>query len=70
MFVNCWNMATRESARMWQEYTTCSESVVVTSSMKALGRAVMEDQLMASCVKYVDAATPRIEFFPYDAVFP
>ena len=62
MFVNCWNLAGREDARMWREYTTSPESVVVTSSVKALGRAVLDKQLMVSCVKYVDDHTPRIEF--------
>jgi hypothetical protein len=55
-------MAGREDARMWQEYTTSPESVVVTSSVKALGRAVLDKELMVSCVKYVDDQTPRIEF--------
>lgn len=62
MFMNCWNIAGREDARMWREYTTGAESVVVTSSLKALGRAVMDKRLMISRVKYIDEQTPRIEF--------
>jgi len=62
MFVNCWNIANRESTRMWREYTTSSDSVVVTTSMKAMHRAVQQHSIVISRVKYVSNSTPRVEF--------
>lgn len=62
MFVNCWNIAGREDQRMWREYTTGPDSVVVTTSMKALQRAVAERRVVVSRVKYISESTPRIEF--------
>ena len=62
MFVNCWNIASREDQRMWSEYTTGPDSVVVTTSMKALQHAVAEQQIVVSRVKYISELDPRIEF--------
>lgn len=62
MFVNCWNIAGREKQRMWREYTTGPNSVVVTTSMKALQCAVAQQQIVISRVKYIFQSTPRIEF--------
>ena len=62
MFVNCWNISGREDQRMWREYTTSADSVVVTTSMKALQRAVAEQRIVVSRVKYISESTPRVEF--------
>lgn len=62
MFVNCWNIAGREDQRMWREYTTSPDSVVVTTSMKALHRAVAEQRIVVSRVKYISESAPRVEF--------
>jgi hypothetical protein len=62
MFVNCWNIAGREDQRMWREYTTGPDSVVVTTSMKALQHAVTKQQIVMSRVKYISESAPRIEF--------
>jgi hypothetical protein len=61
MFVNCWHMDTRESDRMWREYTTNSDSVVITSSVKALQRVIPQEVMMSS-VTYVPEDFPRTEF--------
>lgn len=62
MFVNCWNISGREDQRMWREYTTSADSVVVTTSMKALQRAVAEQRIVVSRVKYISESAPRVEF--------
>ena len=40
MFVNCWNIADEESARMWVEYTTSGESIAISTTFERLLRAV------------------------------
>ena len=62
MFVNCWHMNTRESDRMWREYTTTSDSVVITSSVKALQRVIPQREVTVSAVTYVPEDVPRTEF--------
>jgi hypothetical protein len=62
MFVNCWHMNTRESGRMWREYTTSADSVVIASSVKALQRVIPTGEVVMSAVRYVPEDFPRTEF--------
>lgn len=62
MFVNSWHMNTRESHRMWREYTTTSDSVVITASVKALQRIIPKREVTMSAVTYVSEDFPRTEF--------
>ena len=62
MFVNCWHMNTRESNRMWRAYTSDPDSVVITSSVKALQRVIPPQEVTMSSVRYVPEDTPRTEF--------
>ena len=62
MFVNCWHMNTQESDRMWREYAPNSESIVITSSVKALQRTIPQGEVMISAVHYVAEDVPRTEF--------
>ena len=63
MFINCWNVDEVENARMWAEYTTCSESVAISTTFERLLRALPGSQLIISRVKYIDDKMPRCEFF-------
>jgi hypothetical protein len=63
MFINCWNIGDEENPRMWAEYTTTSESVVISTTFEQLLCAVPIGELIISRVKYIDDATPRCEFF-------
>lgn len=60
-FVNCWHINTDECPKMWNAYTTSSDSILVISSAGRLKRA-LELPVMMSAVKYVDENTPRTEF--------
>jgi hypothetical protein len=62
MFINCWNVDEVESARMWAEYTTHSESVAICTTFGQLLTAVPSEELIISRVKYIDDATARCEF--------
>ena len=62
MFVNCWHMNTGESDRMWREYAPNSDSVVITSSVKALQRVIPQEKVVISAVRYVPEDVPRTEF--------
>lgn len=62
VFVNCWHMNARESDRMWREYTTTTDSVVITSSFKALQRVIPQEGVMLSAVTYIPEDVPRTEF--------
>jgi hypothetical protein len=61
VFVNCWHMGTSESARMWREYTSTRDSVVIVSTVGDLRAAVGDDVVLAG-VRYVPVTTPRIKF--------
>ena len=61
VFVNCWHMGDVESQRMWQEYTTAPDSVVIVSAVGDLRAAVGDDVVLAG-VRYVPLTTPRIKF--------
>ena len=60
-FVNCWHINNKDTAEMWDAYTTSTDSVLVISSGERIKAAVPQSVAM-SAVKYVDAATPRTEF--------
>jgi hypothetical protein len=63
MFINCWNIDDAEDARMWAEYTTCPESVAISTTFERLLATVPAKELNISRVKYIDDSTPRGEFF-------
>lgn len=60
-FVNCWHINNNECPKMWESYTTSSDSILVISSAGRLKRA-LDREVMMSAVKYVDQNTPRTEF--------
>lgn len=61
VFISCWHRAKTESREMWQAYTSCPDSIVVTTSAKALYRFV-RGKIVKSPVKYHNDAFPRTEF--------
>jgi hypothetical protein len=61
VFISCWHRNTRESWEMWRAYTKTPNSVVITTSGKALRRFV-PDQIMKYAVKYAPLDIPRTEF--------
>lgn len=61
VFISCWHRNTAESQEMWNAYTPEAESVVVTTSAKALYRFI-PDQIMKSPVKYHSTDFARAEF--------
>jgi len=67
VFISCWHRNTRESFRMWQAYTSSSESVVIVTSAKAL-RRFLPDELMKFAVRYTPLDFPRTEF-SHNALF-
>jgi hypothetical protein len=60
-FVNCWHINNKECPKMWEEYTTSANSILVISSVGLLKKS-LERPVMMSAVKYVDEDTPRTEF--------
>jgi hypothetical protein len=61
VFISCWHRNTKESWEMWKAYTQSPDSVVVTTSRKALGRFLREG-IMQWAVKYSPLDAPRTEF--------
>jgi hypothetical protein len=61
MFISCWHRNTRESWEMWQAYTKTPNSVVITTSAKAL-RLFLPEKIMKYAVKYAPLDSPRTEF--------
>lgn len=61
VFISCWHRNTRESFEMWQAYTDSPNSVVITSSTKAL-RRFLPESIMKYGVKYAPLDFPRTEF--------
>ncbi len=61
VFICCWHRNTKESRQMWQAYTAGPESLVVTTSAKALYRFLPE-HIKKSPVKYHALNFPRTEF--------
>jgi hypothetical protein len=61
VFISCWHRNTKESREMWKEYTKSADSVVITTSRKALGRFPPRE-IMQSAVKYQPLDKPRTEF--------
>lgn len=60
-FVNCWHINTKECPKMWKEYTTSTDSILVVSTVGRL-KQCLDNKVMMSAVKYVDPDTPRTEF--------
>lgn len=60
-FVNCWHINNEKCPKMWDAYTTSTDSILVISSVGRL-KLSLERPVMMSAVKYVDEATPRTEF--------
>jgi hypothetical protein len=61
VFISCWHRNTRESWEMWRAYTKTPNSVVVTTSARAL-RLFVPDKIMKYAVKYAPLDFPRTEF--------
>lgn len=60
VFLNCWHKNRFESPRMWREYTSSSDSVVLISSVKSLA-AALGTQCQAANVHYVRDDEPLPE---------
>ena len=67
VFISCWHRNARDKFVMWQAYTHSSESVVITTSAKALHRFLPE-KIMKYAVKYAPLDFPRTEF-SHNALF-
>jgi hypothetical protein len=67
VFISCWHRNTKESQEMWRAYTTGPESVVVTTSAKALYR-FLPDEIMKSPVKYHSNNYRRSEIFGWNTL--
>lgn len=52
-FLQCWHQNQEESLRMWQEYTTGPQSIVIRSTVGALARAVGR-QCHGLAVEYIE----------------
>ncbi len=61
VFISCWHRAKKESREMWEAYTSGPESVVITSSAKALDR-FLKGNIVKSPLKYHDDDFARTEF--------
>lgn len=61
VFISCWHRNKRESLQMWNAYTTSSESVVITTSVRAI-QLFLPHELMKYGVKYAPLDFPRTEF--------
>jgi hypothetical protein len=61
MFISCWNRNKRECFDMWRRYTKTPNSVVITTSAKAL-RLFVPDKIMKYGVNYAPLEFPRTEF--------
>jgi hypothetical protein len=61
VFISCWHRNTKESREMWSAYTKSSDSVVITTSRKAVKR-FLPREIMESAVRYDSLDNPRTEF--------
>lgn len=52
-FLQCWHQNPAEEPRMWKEYTSCTESIVLRSTVGALARAVGR-RCHGFAVEYID----------------
>jgi hypothetical protein len=62
VFISCWHRNTKESREMWNAYTANSDSLVVTTSAKALYQ-FLPGEIMKSPVKYHGANFARSHTF-------
>ena len=60
-FVNCWHINTFHTQKMWDAYTTSSDSVLIVSTAERL-QASLKQTVIMSPVKYVSPDTPRADF--------
>jgi len=67
-FVSCWHRNTKESREMWNAYTGGPESLVVTTSAKALERFVRDHDIMKSPVRYHGEAFRRSLVFGWSGI--
>jgi hypothetical protein len=61
VFISCWQRGNKENWEMWNAYTSGPESVLISTSAKALYLFV-DGQIVKSPVKYHDDDFPRTEF--------
>jgi hypothetical protein len=61
IFISCWQRGNKEDREMWNAYTSSSESVVISTSVKALDQFV-KGPIEKSPVKYHADNSPRTEF--------
>jgi hypothetical protein len=61
VFISCWHRNPCECFEMWQAYTKTPNSVVITTSAKAL-RRFLPEKIMKYAVKYAPLDFPRTEF--------
>jgi len=61
VFVSCWHRNSKEIRQMWDAYTSGPDSVVISTSAKALDKFVPEN-IVKSPVKYHSDDFPRTEF--------
>jgi len=59
--ISCWHRDTRETFEMWRLYTKSADSVVITSSGRAL-RKFLPQELMKHGVSYKPPDFPRTQF--------
>ncbi len=67
VFISCWHRNTKEAREMWDAYTSCPDSVVVTTSAKAVYRFI-SSEIMKSPVKYHGDDFPRSEIFGWNTL--
>jgi hypothetical protein len=60
-FINCWHINTAESQKMWDAYTTSSDSLLVITTASRLKQA-LKDPVIGAGVRYVETDSPRTEF--------
>jgi hypothetical protein len=60
-FVNCWHINNNECPKMWDQYTSSPDSLVVISTTAHLKTSLKQPVFM-SAVKYIKEDKPRTEF--------
>ncbi len=61
VYLNCWHKNPEENSRMWQEYTTCPESIAIKTDLLSLFRSTPAE-IKGSNVHYVEEDYPVPEF--------
>lgn len=68
VFISCWHRNTKENRRMWCNYTSTPNSVVVTTSAKAVYQ-FMPKEVMKSPVRYHQRDYARTEIYGWNSLF-